>query len=138
MNALARYVLDHAIRGPCQCGACIGAENKQVIGHTADLVYFKVSASNDIRRDLLLCLIQTHKGVFAEVNPLDGQEHSYLELGGWVGDQGTALVLMGLGHLLGIWKLMTPRSVLGSLLSDEHVMDMAGSGLITVKCTKYE
>lgn len=136
MSKLAEYVMSHVDRGACQCGKCFDApanpEEKQPLGHTADLVFFKVSAVNEPKADELRALIAQHKGDYEPVNPLDGKEHNYLELGGYMGDQGLALMLMGLGSLLGLWRLLTPKS-LG--LPDDLAMQMAGSGMISVQAT---
>lgn len=83
--------------------------------------------------DGLRAAINGHHGEFCEVDPFDGEEHGYLELGGWIGDQGHALALMGLGKLLGLWELHTPRTVLGDEIPDDLVMKMAGAGLVTIK-----
>lgn len=101
---------------------------------SADMIFFHVIA-NDANADELRMLVKhnTTKGAFCNVDPLDGHEHSYLELGGWIGDQGLALSLMGLGSLLGLWTLMTPRTVFGDSVDDDAVRYMAGSGYITIK-----
>ena len=35
---------------------------------------------------------------------------SYIEIGGVLGDQGAALLLMGIGEAIGIWRVITPRA----------------------------
>ena len=69
-------------------------------------------------------------GEFCSVDVFDGQEHGYMELGGWIGDQGLAMMLMGLGAVLGLWRLTTPK-MLG--LPNDLVMLMAGAGMITIQ-----
>lgn len=135
MDNLISYIEKHVNRGDCVCGQCIDHNDapKQSAGHTADVCFFKVSAKDAPVADDLSALIRSHRGEFCEVDLLDGKEHSYLELGGWIGDQGAALMLMGLGELLGLWKLLTPRSVLGATVDDDLVMQMAGAGFITIK-----
>lgn len=44
-----------------------------------------------------------------------------LEIGGFVGDQGLVLALMGLCELLGLWQLLTSNN-LTPALSDEEKM----------------
>lgn len=56
-----------------------------------------------------------------------------MEIGGFVGDQGLAMMLMGLGSILGLWKLLTPRTVLGADIPEELAQQMAGSGLLSVQ-----
>ena len=61
---------------------------------------------------------------------LDGKEHSYMEIGGDIGDQGRALMAMGLGAILGLWNLLTP-AMLG--LDREMQLQMAGMGLLSIQ-----
>jgi hypothetical protein len=79
------------------------------------------------------CLTREHRGEFGPCDPLDGREHSYLELGGWIGDQGRALQYMALGSLLGVFDLLTPRSVIGPTIDEQLAMKLAGAGYVTVK-----
>lgn len=99
----------------------------------ADVIFFKVKATPDANAEELKAAIVAHEGEFNEVDLFDGKEHGYIELGGWVGDQGFALMLIGLGAELGLWKLLTPKTVLGDTLPDEMVMGLAGQGLITMQ-----
>lgn len=52
---------------------------------------------------------------------------SYIELGAWIGDQGTALCLMGLGEKFELWKVMGPQS-LG--VEGELAQQMLGAGFL--------
>lgn len=136
MDKLREYVNKNTERGACKCGKCFDGqpnpENDQPKGHTADLVFFQVAALPEASKDEFLALVKESKaGEFCDVNLLDGKEHGYFELGGWIGDQGTALMLMGLGAVLGAWKLMTPKMLPG--LPDALVNQMAGSGMITIQ-----
>lgn len=119
MSELIKYIVEHAVRGACMCGECVDTqpnpEECQPRGHTVDMQFFKVSLRNNPSKDDLLALIKSHKGEFNEVDLLDGNEHNYIEIGGWIGDQGLALTLMGMGELLGIWELLTPNSLMASL-----------------------
>lgn len=54
---------------------------------------------------------------------------SYIELGAWIGDQGLALALMGLGSALDIWGIITPQT-LG--IEGEEAKQMMGMGFIMV------
>jgi len=128
---LYEYVMEHAVRGACQCGKCADAPadpaNHQPSGHTADLMFFKVAAK-DASADEFKQLVQAEFPHW-----LDGKEHSYLEAGGDIGDQGAALMAMGLGSVLGTWKLLTPRTVLGKFVDDAMAMQMAGMGMISIQ-----
>lgn len=52
---------------------------------------------------------------------------SYIELGGEIGDQGTALCLIALGSVLGLWQVITPK-VFG--LEGEKAKELAGLGMV--------
>ncbi len=137
---LAEYIEAYAQRGACTCGRCADApenpEQKQPAGHTADVIFFKVSARDGASADQLKNLIREQKGDFNECDPFDGKEHSYIEIGGWIGDQGLALCLIGLGSCLGLWKLLTPYTVLGKDVPEKLAKDMAGAGLVCLQSEK--
>lgn len=94
------------------------------------MVFFEVSAKDEPDPDRLRELIEEHNGLYCPLDPWDGQEHSYLEVGGWIGDQGLALMLMGLGKLLGLWPIMTPKMLPG--LDKGAIDQLAGAGMITI------
>jgi len=127
---VADYVMQHAIRGACQCGRCFDAvanpKDRQPTGHTADLVFFKVAQKDGDAVEF--------KRLVTDGFPhwLDGKEHSYLETGADIGDQGVAMMAMGLGSILGTWKLLTPALL---PLSDDLKMQMAGAGYISIQAT---
>ena len=127
---LANYVWAHAVRGACTCGKCFDApenpEEKQPIGHTVNLTFFKV-ASRGGNRDEFLSLVQKEYPDW-----LDGKEHSYLQVGGDMGDQGIALMTIGLGHLLGVWKALTPDTLM-SFLPEDLKQQMAGQGMVSLQ-----
>ncbi|WP_395000829.1 hypothetical protein [Acinetobacter sp.] len=140
MRKLIDYVVDHTIRGECTCGRCADAasnlETKQPTGHTADLYFFKVAKKkgpdgDEPDAEKLRVLIKENKhGSYGDVDPFDGGEHNYIELGGWIGDQGLAMLLMGLGALLGLWQVMQPNLMPG--IPDELKKQMAGAGMISI------
>ena len=136
---LAEYVRGHSERNACRCGHCfISGEDKPLGNHTVEVAFFDVSVRGPATKEALKRLVETHKGEFVTCDLLDGQEHNYLEIGAWIGDQGLALQLMGLGKLLGLWKLMTPKSLLRDAISDELAMQMAGAGMVTIQCELAE
>ena len=133
---ISEFVAAYVQRGECKCGLCFDAKPnphlRQPKGHTADMVFFKVKLnpngnSMDNLESELRRIIQSDYAQY-----LDGKEHGYMEIGGDVGDQGIALQLMGAGHLLGLWDLITPKTLLPDMPSDFH-MSMAGGGLITIQ-----
>lgn len=128
---LSEYVKQHAIRGTCTCGKCIdhpGVDN-QPTGHTADMVFFQVANNGGDADKLYKLVTKAKEGVFCNVDLFDREEHSYLELGEWIGDQGLALLLMGLGTVLGVWDLMTPKTF---GMPEPVVLQMAEMGLVTI------
>ncbi len=124
------YLQKHVERGACTCGKCADApdnpEEKQPEGHTVDMIFFKV-ANKDAEKEEFLKLVQ-------EKFPhwLDGNEHSYYETGGDIGDQGLALMAMGLGKILGIWEVMTPLTMIPDI-DEALAQQMAGAGMISIQ-----
>ena len=137
MNKLREYVETYAVRGACTCGQCADAlpnpEQHQPTGHTADMIFFKVSARFGADAETFKALLRENKrGEYCTVDMLDGKEHNYIEVGGWLGDQGMALMLMGLGVILGVWNLLTPKTLMGDSVPDDLVKMVAGQGFIAV------
>lgn len=132
MTELMHYVIKHTERGECHCGQCMDAGNKEdPKGHVANLGFFKVAAI-DANKEEFVRLTKSHNGEFCAVDPFDGKEHSYMELGAWIGDQGLAMQYMGLGTILGVFELLSP-SILGIAEDDPMFMQLCGAGLLTVK-----
>lgn len=130
IQALNEFVRKHSERGTCRCGQCDDHPgiDQQPNGHTVNLAFFEVSARDNPDKDEFVRLIKESKtGEFCDLDMFDGNEHGYMEIGGWIGDQGAALQFLGLGHLLGVWKLFTPAA-LG--LSGDQALQMAGSGYV--------
>ena len=128
---LVEYVRTHAIRGACTCGKCFDApenpEQKQPEGHTADVFFFQI-AGNGAEK-------QVFENLIGKEFPhwLDGKEHSYIEMGADIGDQGLALMTMGLGKLLNTWDLLTPKLL---PIPEDLQQQMAGIGMITIKAPR--
>lgn len=136
------YIAKHAVRGDCVCGHCVDAgDGSQPDGHTADMIFFKVAVAENPDptadkpdAETLRRLCKEHKGHHCDVDIFDGKEHNYLKLGGWVGDQGYALMLMGLGAILGLWKLMTPLTMLpAGSIPEDLIQQMAGQGYVAIQ-----
>ncbi len=127
---LIAYVQDNAVRGQCRCGRCLDGGEEQPSGHTADVYFFEVALVEGADKDVLRKLVESHRGEFAECNLFDGKEHSYIEVGAWIGDQGLALILIGMGFLLGLWRLVTPKMLPG--LPKELMDQMAGQGMVSI------
>lgn len=138
IDSLAEYVRQHARRGTCRCGRCFDrpGEDKQPQGHTADVVFFAVSAHEADAETLRQLVSGSKHGEFCEIDLLDGEEHNYTELGAWIGDQGLALMLMGLGTVLGLWKLLTPKTMFPAGIPDDLIQQMAEMGMVAVMSEK--
>ena len=112
---IRRVIHNLTQRGECKCGRCIGVgKDPDPEGHTADMVFFKVALNpdNDIPSiDMFKKWSNEFEGNI-KVNPFDGNEHGFMELGAWLGDQENALRYMAFGHLIGAFDLLTPRTVL--------------------------
>lgn len=97
------------------------------------MVMFDVALRGEPTKEDFLAAIKDHRGEWNEVNVFDGKEHNYMELGGWIGDQGLALQFMGLGSLLKVWDLLTPYTMFGSDYEKDLAMKMAGMGMVSVQ-----
>lgn len=134
MSELIKYVQIHTVRGECQCGRCIDKGNaSDPEGHTVNMTFFKVGLKGDPDKEALLALIKAHRPSFGDAMDLfDGKEHNYIEIGGWIGDQGLAITFMGLGYLLGLWTVLTPDTMLPKL-PDDLKMSLAQRGLCAIQ-----
>lgn len=91
------------------------------------MTFFKVATINEPTTNDFKVLIE------AEVpHWLDGSEHNYLEAGADVGDQGLAMMAFGLGHLLGLWKVSSPATIV-PFLSPALQMHLAEHGMVSIK-----
>jgi hypothetical protein len=101
-----------------------------------DVVHFKVVGASDADAETLRTLVANHVGEFAGVNVFDGDEHDYIELGAWLGSQRHALMLIGLGTQLGLWTLLSPKTMLGEHVDGELEQQLAGQGLISLQAPR--
>jgi len=142
VNDLAKYVVKHCIRGGCIYGECtdIRAKKFQPDGHAVDVQFFKVAlrSSNltgtdkEIIKNDFIRLIKGHKGIYRDIDILDGEEHDFIDIGAWIGDQGIALTLMGMGELLGIWDVITPNRLVPDYSEETRDM-LAKAGYILIR-----
>jgi hypothetical protein len=132
MSELSSYIEQHVMRGECKCGSCCDSGNApDPKGHTANVGFFTVAAADSPDAGEFKRLTKAHKGSFCDLDLFDGKEHNYMEIGGWIGDQGLALMFMGLGKLLGVFQLLTP-AILGIKDDDPMFMQMAQMGFCSV------
>lgn len=135
MSNLVQYVKDHTLRSACTCGKCVdaGDPNVYLLPHTINMYFFDVCAVNNPIKEEFLALIAKHEGAFNEMNPLEG-EHSYIEVGGWIGDQGLGMQFMALGKLLDLWNVMHPGLILDVNIAEQKQLAdmMAGRGMVSI------
>ena len=127
MSALADYIRNNT--------RCIPRE-ESAPETAVNVEFFKVVADPKADAQTLQGLVLAHSGEWGKVDVFDGGEHSYLELGGWLGSQEYALRLIGLGSHLGLWTLLSPRTMLKDLVDDEIAQALAQRGLISVQAHK--
>lgn len=96
--------------------------------------FFDIKVKNNPVASTLSELVKANtEGEFGTSFDLfDSNEHSYLNLGAWIGDQQTALKLMGLGSHLGLWEILSP-STLMPFLPNELKHQMIGQGMVSIK-----
>lgn len=122
---LTDYVFKHTIRGSCTCGKCIDAPSESgQPEHGVNLTLFEVSNNGGKKEELLPLIEKEHPEL------LNGEEWSYIQMD--VGSQEAALMLIGLGHLLGIWKALTPDTMM-PFMNKEIKNRMAGAGMVKLK-----
>jgi len=122
---LLNFIREHAQELPAQHGT-----------EATNLVFFNIQARGNPDARVLRELIQSTAGTFTSVDLFDGGEHSYIEIGAWLGSQHVALALMGLGVQLGLWQLLSPRTMFGDSLTPAEEQAIAGSGLISIQAVK--
>lgn len=149
-DGLVKYIVENCIRCACTCGKYIDTvDNKfQPDGHTVDVQFFKVTLKNsngsrltdadkDIIKKDLIQLIKNHVGIHKDIDILDGNEHDLIEIGGWIGSHSAALMLMGMGELLGMWNVVTPNRI-ASDFSEETRKMLADAGFITIRYKEWQ
>jgi hypothetical protein len=100
------------------------------------MVFFKVALKDNPNLEEFKRLTAEAKhGDFADVDPFDGKEHNYMELGAWVGDQGLAMLYMALGVRLGAFKLLSP-ALLGA--TGPQTLMFAQMGLLAIQANPVE
>jgi hypothetical protein len=139
VTILTDYVLSLATRGPCTCGKCIDApphpKDLQPPGHTVDLTFFKVSLKPGTDALDAQAFEETARAEFP--GWFDGAEHNYIEMGAALGDQGLALMTIAVGHLLGVWRALSPDILLPNAPSDVK-MQLAGMGFVAMTVASRE
>jgi hypothetical protein len=126
VRELRQMVLDHSVR--------VLMDGETPVPRVS-VHFFGVQQVGELTADELATAIKkAEHGWYANVSAermLSGP--SYIELGAWIGDQGDALALIGLGELVGLWRAFTPE-VLG--VEGEDAEKMAGVGYVMVMGTE--
>ena len=111
---------------------CLASEEEKGSAPQVDVYMFKVAfkPKEQIDKAAFEELIKTHEPAFGErLNPFDGKEYGYIELGGWIGDQRDALIFIALCDHLGLAKALHPGNLMPFMPKDIQNM-LAGQGKI--------
>ena len=103
---------------------------------TVDVGFFYVSFTDEVdaQKDAFVTALNTCiTDGLGEFGTFDADRiskgPSYIEVGGWLGDQGTALCFFALGQRLGLWTVITPAT-LGMLRDTVEYKELAGRGMV--------
>lgn len=111
---------------------CLASEEEKGTAPLVDVYMFKVAfkPKEQIDKAAFEELIKAHEPSFGvKLNPFDGKEYGYIELGGWLGDQRDALVFIALCEHLGLAKALHPGNLMPFM--PKEIQDMlAGQGKI--------
>ena len=104
-----------------------------------DVVFFKVAMRVKLTEGELAGSKESVSEMLKAIDYpyMDDKEHTYIEVGGWLGDQEMALRLFALGELLGLWRVITPKTMFGDL-NDEQIKELAGKGLVFMNTMSKE
>lgn len=101
---------------------------------TIDVHMFQVQFKPDARKGDFLAYLREqfeNGGMFNNISPARmAQGPSYIEIGGWVGAQQEALILMALGEHHGLWKVITPKAI--GVEDEEIANQLAGQGFVMI------
>lgn len=97
-----------------------------------DVQFFNVMIKDSPTGGEFRQLISQHKGKFTSLNPFDGKEHSFIEVGQWIGDQATALRFMALGSHFKMWELLIPNMIIPNAPKNLKTQ-LAQAGYVTFK-----
>lgn len=128
MSELTEYIAKIARRGQCQCGKCADYRkdlDRPAPEHSANVHFFWVSQEGGDGSHLR-ALLEQHYPNLERLK--DGP--SYIEMGGDLDSQELALMLIGVGNVLGLWQAITPASF---GITGPEANELAGKGM--VMCT---
>ena len=125
MQPLIDYIVNHTQRGECQCGSCCDKlPNREAPTHSADVCFFWVSTKEDPTKEALLALLEKY---YPEMDRLR-MGPSYIEIGAALGSQQVALLLLGLGELVGLWEVISPKTF--GITDPQKAQELAGWGFV--------
>lgn len=113
----------------------IGTTAEEPFENSVDVGFFHVGllseglVSSEEFQEAVRAALTHAEGAFTRMDfkrMLEGP--SYIELGGWIGDQGVALALIGLGKTFGLWDAMTPKRI---GITGEIAQQMLGMGFVS-------
>jgi hypothetical protein len=96
-----------------------------------DLGFMFVKAKPSASAEALKSLLEAFKES-SGLDLFDRDEHSYIEIGGYFDSQKLALITMGLGADLGLWKVLSPLTMLKVGNRTEIGESFIGQGMLTV------
>ena len=132
--SLTLYVIEHSKRvSPEEWQHLTSSNSSSLPEKGADVIFFVVTLRDNPTREELLAEIKSYRGVKIDLDIFDGAEHSFMDLGIWLEQQGLALQLMGMGALLDLWELRTPYTIYGKSLSRKEALRIAQGGQITIR-----
>jgi len=124
MDELIQYIRKHTSRGECQCGRCADkGPDRPAPKHSVNVHFFWVSAVGEPTKEELRALLERGYPNFERLQA----GPCYIEIGGEIGDQQLALLLIGLGGLGGLWQVIIPETV---GFTGEEASRMAGHGFV--------
>jgi hypothetical protein len=93
-----------------------------------DLIFFKAGFD----KSKAVSHAEELRGIISDTKEVDQwvAGPSYIHVGGWMGDQRDALLLIALGHVAGIWKATTPLSLGRASFDAEKARELAGAGFV--------
>lgn len=92
--------------------------------------------TESLKEKFMRLVAESHAGAFSTLNPFDGKDHGYIEVGGWIGDQEMAMRFMALAEHFGEVTVLTPKKVLGDKIDAAMEDQLMGQGLIAISPKK--
>lgn len=108
---------------------------------TVDMVFAKVAVVGQPDPAEFRALIDAHAPVWTgRLDLFDGAEHNWIEIGGWIGDQGLAIRFMAMLVALDLLYLLSPDTMIepAGAVSESDRQDLAHSGVLAVRTTPPE